>query len=68
MRNSVESQSLLYYKVGTYDGKSNDELLQMIEDLAAKIGLLEMRTHTQINNHNLTIRLLNRKDTILYLY
>ena len=41
MRNSVGAQSLHYYKVGTYDGKTNDELIQIIEDLAAKISLVE---------------------------
>ena len=41
MRNSVGAQSLHYYKVGTYDGKTNDELIQMTEELAARIGLLE---------------------------
>ena len=40
MRNSVEAQSLHYYKVGTYDGKTNDELIKKIEELAAKIGLI----------------------------
>ena len=41
MRNSVGAQSLHYYKVGTYDGKTTDELIQIIEDLAAKISLVE---------------------------
>ena len=27
MGNSVEAQSLHYYKVGRYDGKANDELV-----------------------------------------
>ena len=46
MRNSVGAQSLHYYKVGTYDGKTNDELIQMLEELAAKIGLLEKTQET----------------------
>ena len=46
MRNSVGAQSLHYYKVGTYDGKTHDELIQMIEDLAGKISLLE-KTQTE---------------------
>ena len=41
MRNSVGAQSLHYYKVGTYDNMSKDELIQTIEDLAAKITSLE---------------------------
>ena len=41
MRNSVGAQSLHYYKVGTYDGKTNDELILMLEELAGKIELLE---------------------------
>ena len=41
MRNSVGAQSLHYYKVGTYDNQSRDELIQTIEDLAAKIVTLE---------------------------
>ena len=49
MRNSTEAQSLHYYKVGTYDGKTNDELIQMIEELAAKIGLLE-KTQEKTDN------------------
>ena len=49
MRNSVDAQSLHYYKVGTYDGKTNDELIQMIEELAAKIGLLE-KTQEKTDN------------------
>ena len=47
MRNSVEAQSLRYYKVGTYDGKTNDELIRMIEELAAKIGLFEKTKRRQ---------------------
>ena len=30
-----------YYKVGTHDGKTNDELIQISEELAAAIGLIE---------------------------
>ena len=41
MRNSVGAQSLHYYKVGTYDNMSKDELIQTIENLAAKIVTLE---------------------------
>jgi len=41
MRNSVGAQSLHYYKVGTYDNQSRDELIQTIEELAAKIVSLE---------------------------
>ena len=41
MRNSVGARSLHYYKVGTYDGKTNDELILMLEELAGKIELLE---------------------------
>ena len=46
MRNSVDAQALHYYKVGTYDNMSKDELIQTIEELAAKITLLEKQIDT----------------------
>ena len=46
MRNSVDAQSLHYYKAGNYDGMKNDELIQMLQALAAKIILLEKKTKT----------------------